>query len=408
MDINDETLHEDLIHQTNLHPKYPRKSKKKINKSKVIVRTTNDLVPSISQPQSVRLKLYVYLTNCSIRDLSTYMDCNRLKWYRFPSKASFIDFLKIVLPKYFGLRIFGSVVSSIYSSVLPNDIDIIASNRSHREEFFRTLFDIFGHRLRGVINTRYGNNFTAQSYTLEQKFFSLKFDVILQSDIKSFPCDFKQTNLCIGSGGLQIMRRGLHEPQHLNQIKRDLRNKILTICPCQKPCSLARKVELVKRCCKKILSGYTIGDLSYPGKYTIVHEYDKLCALLVKRLPMDIVKMIIEMWGGIGCTYCKRKIDIVEPSRSEPLIRPTVRPTVRPMVRPNDDYQETKTNNQCQCTHGLFKENEYTGNNIFHLDCLGYIMTPKIITRKGRNIAMNSKDRYTDNNVCVDCDEDFI
>ena len=200
------------------------------------------------------------------------------------------------------------------------------------------------------------------------------------------------------------MRRGLHEPQHLNQIKRDLRNKILTICPCQKPCSLARKVELVKRCYKKILSGYKINDSSYPGKYTIVHEYDKLGALLVKRLPMDIVKMIIEMWGGIGCTYCKRKIDIVEPSRSEPLIRPTV----RPMVRPNDDYQETKTNNQCQCTHGLFKENEYTGNNIFHLDCLGYIMTPKIITRKGRNIAMNSKDRYTDNNVCVDCGEDFI
>ncbi len=301
------------------------------------------------------------------------LPCNEI------TNQTLIVFFRDNIPLNFNIKIFGSAVTSIYSKIEPNDIDLLVKNEREQERFVNWMRCVYNTRFRSSSYNPHFINYKATSYILKHKFISLKFDIILKKKFSDLPSDFIQSNICIGKGGLQLLRPH-NDVFSLKKIKNDLRNKKLTIDPLYKSGSFDEKISILQRCYKKRLSGYKI-DETYkvcPGSECVItYTMDDIELMIKDMFASDVVKIVLSYLNrqvydkNDICLWCNSPFDIT--SDILPFIKPL---KLVPLI-----WNGIKSKNNV---------NKST-NNVYHLHCFRDMLNTNIYLKKNCKLNLNTK-----------------
>ncbi len=307
-----------------------------------------NIIPNLCQIKKSKNTGAVSLFNRSFKNLQKYNNY-------FLSKQMLIMFFRENLPKLFNVSIFGSAVSSIYSGIQPDDIDIMTTSVHQRDTLvewmqnrFRGMFDqitsteLYKHRVcNEEIENDDSENENSENDYKKKKFMiketpiksyvfcygsiRLKFDIITHNVAYSLPCDFRQ-NLCLDNSKTFLFRPSRHftedqsDQEFLKQNISDLKNKILTPCQCNhKPMTPLEIFNSAVRFYKKRVSGYLIDESNYTmsgSQCIITYSLDEIKNELSKKFICTDTNQIIVSYlanqvyeKNQQCTSCCLPLD---------------------------------------------------------------------------------------------------
>jgi hypothetical protein len=250
------------------------------------------------------------------------------------TKKVLIDFFRRTIPSFFKITIFGSAVTSMFSGIEANNINLIIENEHEMKIFIIAMKNIFGDPIDTLSNEyfrrvdypyhlRYTEkSFCMKSYVFEMDQNKLSFDMILKDDIDFRLLDFVESSMVFNSKGLFLICLDIEQKYgyNINIIKNNLRKKVLTLNPVLNKFSsnydeivnsYGKKISTIKMYYKKMMDGYTIKS-KYPYDYCSIFKYSyiKFYNMInhTTKLYHDVVKCIfdyLKINDSDICTYCE-------------------------------------------------------------------------------------------------------